>query len=143
LHRRTCSAVSSTTTNARPETEDRIDLFASHAEATVPVLSRNRQLPLTAIAEQIAPRVAATLAGHEQAPTEIEPWRTIGLPEAAERLGRSERWVRERTKDAADPLPFLRLGDGSLARSASTLTTCGRGLAVDGCRPSTRSRSRD
>lgn len=81
---------------------------------------------ITAIAEQIAPRVAAALAGHEQAPTEIEPWRTIGLPEAAERLGRSERWVRERTKDAADPLPFLRLGDGSLRFDADDVRAWAR-----------------
>lgn len=43
-----------------------------------------------------------------------ETWRTIGLDELSQRLGRSERWCRERTKDGSDPLPFIKLGDGSL-----------------------------
>jgi hypothetical protein len=67
---------------------------------------------IATFAEQLAPRVAAELAGVQAAPTEA--WRTIGLAELAERFGRSERWCRERTKDKEDPLPRLVLDGGSL-----------------------------
>jgi hypothetical protein len=63
---------------------------------------------LDELAERIAARV--TPAAATAAP---ERWQTVGLPELAEMLGRSERWCREQTKAAHDPLPFLLLGDGS------------------------------
>jgi hypothetical protein len=41
-----------------------------------------------------------------------EPWRLLSLAEAAERLGRSERWLRERVRRRE--LPVVRF-DGKLA----------------------------
>ena|SRR6266550_403007 len=65
--------------------------------------------------DDFAGRVAERLA--ELAPAAAgsspETWRTVGLPELAEMLGRSERWCRQQTKNPRDPLPYLRLGDGS------------------------------
>jgi hypothetical protein len=42
---------------------------------------------------------------------EVEPWRLLTLDEAAERLGRSPRWVRQR-KEA---IGYVRLDGGALA----------------------------
>jgi hypothetical protein len=41
-----------------------------------------------------------------------EPWRLLSLSEAADRLGRSERWLRERVR--RHEIPVVRL-DGKLA----------------------------
>lgn len=66
------------------------------------------------LAETVAPRVAAELAGGERAePVDGELWRLLGVEEAAGRLGRSSRWVRERAKRGE--LPFVRLDGGALA----------------------------
>src|SRR4051794_3432060 len=56
-----------------------------------------------ALAEELAPRVAAAIA----APASAEPWRLLDLVEAAAALGRSERWVRERVKTGALPVIHL------------------------------------
>jgi hypothetical protein len=63
-----------------------------------------------AFADELAPRIAAQLAAPEAQP-EVEPWRLLTLAEAAERLGRSERWVRQH-KDA---IGHVRLDGGALA----------------------------
>jgi hypothetical protein len=60
------------------------------------------------IAAALAPRLLAELPKAEQ-----ELWQLWDLSETARRLGRSERWVRERTKRAE--LPFVRLDGGALA----------------------------
>lgn len=69
---------------------------------------------LEALADELAPRVAAALNGQgPTAPEEPEPWRLLDLKEAAARLGRSERWVRERVKRGE--LVHVRLDGGALA----------------------------
>src|SRR4051812_1057686 len=72
---------------------------------------------LERLLDDVAERVAAklTAAGKPTAQEgQREPWRTIGLAEVAEMLGRSERWVRERAKDPLAPLPRLALDGGSM-----------------------------
>ena len=67
---------------------------------------------LDALAEELAPRVAAALNGRgPSAPEEPEPWRLFDLKEAAARLGRSERWVRQRKAQ----IGYVRLDGGALA----------------------------
>lgn len=63
------------------------------------------------LAAQLAPRVAAELG--TPASPEAEPWRLVDVEEAAARLGRSTRWVRERAKRG--DLPFVKLDGGALA----------------------------
>jgi hypothetical protein len=48
-----------------------------------------------------------------------EPWRLLSLPEAAGRLGRSERWLRERVRRG--DIAVVRL-DGKLAFELADLT---------------------
>lgn len=59
-------------------------------------------------------------------PTMVEPpsWRLLTLAEAAERLGRSERWVRDRIK--AGELPYVRLDGGAFAFELDDLQTFAR-----------------
>jgi hypothetical protein len=63
-----------------------------------------------AFADELAPRIAAQLAGPE-AQHEVEPWRLLTLDEASERLGRSPRWLRERKEQ----IGYVRLDGGALA----------------------------
>jgi excisionase family DNA binding protein len=49
----------------------------------------------------------------EPVPAEAAQWRLLDLDEAAERLGRSTRWVRERVKRG--DLPHVKLDGGALA----------------------------
>jgi hypothetical protein len=66
---------------------------------------------LEAVIDEIAERVAARL---ELAPEPAdEPWHLLNLEEAAGRLGRSTRWVRDRVK--VGELAFVRLDGGALA----------------------------
>lgn len=68
-----------------------------------------------ALAVELAPRVAAELTSlkdGEHEPVE-EPWRLLNLEEAAARLGRSPRWVREQVKRGN--LPRVRLDGAALA----------------------------
>jgi hypothetical protein len=62
---------------------------------------------LDVLADRLAERLAATAV-----PAEPEPWRLLTVREAAARLGRSERWVRERVK--AGDLATVRLDGGAL-----------------------------
>jgi hypothetical protein len=68
---------------------------------------------VAALAEELAPRLAAELAGQLPSSPVAEPWHLLDLQQAAERLGRSPRWVRERAKTGA--LPHVRLDGGRLA----------------------------
>ena len=66
---------------------------------------------LDELAERVAGRVLAEIATHSE-PTS-EPWHLLDVEEAAARLGRSGRWVRERAKRG--DLPFVKLDGGALA----------------------------
>jgi hypothetical protein len=68
---------------------------------------------IAALAEELAPRIAAELASQLPPPPAAEPWHLLDLEEAAGRLGRSTRWVRDRAKRG--DLPFVRLDGGRLA----------------------------
>ena len=83
-------------------------------------------------AEQLAPRVAAELvdrASSEHAVNgDSEPWRLLTLKDAAERLGRSERWVRERKEQ----IGYVRLDGGALAFDLDDLREFARGRRIGG-----------
>ena len=64
-----------------------------------------------ALASELAQLVAAEL--RPATPTEGEPWHLLDLDEAAARLGRSTRWVRDRVKTG--DLPHVRLDVGAFA----------------------------
>jgi hypothetical protein len=66
-----------------------------------------------AFADELAPRIAAQLADNipPAGGSAVEPWRLLTLAEAAERLGRSERWLRERKEQVG----YIRLDGGALA----------------------------
>jgi hypothetical protein len=68
---------------------------------------------VAALAEELAPRLAVELAEQFPQPATQEPWHLLDLEQAAERLGRSTRWVRERVKTGA--LAHVRLDGGRLA----------------------------
>jgi hypothetical protein len=68
---------------------------------------------VAALAEELAPRLALELAAQLPAPPAAEPWHLLDLEEAAARLGRSSRWVREKAKTGV--LPHVRLDGGALA----------------------------
>jgi hypothetical protein len=68
---------------------------------------------VAALAEELVPRLALELAAQLPPPPAAEPWHLLDLEQAAERLGRSTRWVRERAKRG--DLPFVRLDGGRLA----------------------------
>jgi excisionase family DNA binding protein len=68
---------------------------------------------VAALAEELAPLIAAELAAQVPQPATAEPWHLLDLEEAAQRLGRSKRWVRERAKTG--DLPHVRLDGGALA----------------------------
>jgi hypothetical protein len=78
-------------------------------------------------AAELAPRIAAELADREPQ-GEVEPWCLLTLAEAAERLGRSERWVRQR-KDA---IGHVRLDGGALAFRLEDLQTFAAERVVGG-----------
>lgn len=65
------------------------------------------------LAAELAPRVAAELRESLASTAVAESWRLLDVDEAAACVGRSTRWVRERTKRGE--LPFVRLDGGALA----------------------------
>jgi excisionase family DNA binding protein len=67
------------------------------------------ELLAVALAAQLAPLIS--LRGQADGPE--DDWRLLGLNEAAARLGRSTRWVRDRVK--AGELPCVRLDGGAFA----------------------------
>lgn len=85
---------------------------------------------LEAIAEQLAPRIVAQLDGRLPATAAEygEPWRLLTLKEAAARLGRSERWVRERKEQ----IGYVRLDGGALAFDVEDLQAFARERRVGG-----------
>jgi hypothetical protein len=68
---------------------------------------------VAALAEELAPRLAAELAGQVPSEPTAEPWHLLDVEEAAARLGRSTRWIRDRAK--VGDLPHIRLDGGALA----------------------------
>jgi hypothetical protein len=70
-------------------------------------------LDLTAILDTLADHVAEKVAANLPPARAPEPWRLLNVKEAAERLGRSERWIRERVKTG--DLATIRLDGGALA----------------------------
>jgi hypothetical protein len=63
------------------------------------------------LAEAIAPRVAELVAEQVTPARLEEPWRLLSVEEAAQRLGRSTRWVR----DHKDVIGWVRLDGGAFA----------------------------
>ena len=67
------------------------------------------------VVERLAPAISSELATTLEMRTSLqsEPWRLLDLEEAAQRLGRSTRWIRERVKRGE--LASVRLDGGALA----------------------------
>ena len=70
-------------------------------------------LDLEPLLDELADRVADRLRPLLAMPPAGESWRLLDVEQAADRLGRSTRWVRERAKRG--DLPFVRLDGGGLA----------------------------
>jgi Helix-turn-helix domain len=68
---------------------------------------------VAALADELAPRVAAVVAEQLPMPNEADPWRLLTLEETARRLTRSTRWVRERAKRG--DLACVKLDGGAYA----------------------------
>lgn len=81
------------------------------------------------MAEVIAGRVVERLAPMEQSNGEPD-WRLLNLEQAAERLGRSTRWVRERVRRGE--LPYVRLDGSAFAFELDDLQAFARRRRVDG-----------
>jgi excisionase family DNA binding protein len=64
------------------------------------------------LADTLAPRVADAVAARTAPVGDAEEWHLLDVGEAAARLGRSTRWVRERVKRG--DLPFVKLDGGAL-----------------------------
>jgi excisionase family DNA binding protein len=88
---------------------------------------------VTAIIDELVPRLAAELAASLPAPAVEESWRLVSLEEAAERLGRSTRWVREQVKKGG--LAYVRLDGGSLRFEVADLRRFAADHRVDACAP--------
>jgi len=65
------------------------------------------------IAEQVVDLLRPELEQLRASSPVDEPWRLLNLEDAAARIGRSTRWIRERVK--AGELPHVRLDGGALA----------------------------
>lgn len=94
---------------------------------------------VAAIAAELAPRVAEELARRESTPAAVEePWRLLTLEEAASRLGRSTRWVRDRVKRGE--LPHVKLDRGAFAFELADLQAFAeeRRVSADGARALSR-----
>jgi hypothetical protein len=90
---------------------------------------------VAAVAEEFAPRIAAELAPlvaaelpRPSASDTTEPWHLLDLPEAARRLGRSERWVRARKAE----IGYVRLDGGALAFDLADVQAFARARRVGG-----------
>jgi len=70
-------------------------------------------LDVELLLDELADRVAERLRPFMAPAPALEAWRLLDVEQAAERLGRSTRWVRERAKRGE--LPFVRLDGGALA----------------------------
>ncbi len=74
---------------------------------------------LEELLDELAERVASRIG--PAAPVAAPEWRLLSLDEAAARLGRSSRWVRDRVK--AGKLATVRLDGGALAFRLEDLQT--------------------
>jgi hypothetical protein len=124
-------------------------------EKTVGVLVRHAsRSPLERRGDPGSPRAASSPRSRSRSRRASRP-RSPATSRRRPRSNRGERSACRRPPSAwaapsagsgsarrTPPTP-CRSCDSVTARSASTPTTCGHGLAGDGCRPSTRSRSRD
>lgn len=80
------------------------------------------------IVDSIADAVAERLLSAATPPTERE-WRLLNVEEAAARLGRSTRWLRERAK--CGDVPYVRLDGGALAFEVADLQAFAAARRVD------------
>jgi predicted DNA-binding transcriptional regulator AlpA len=80
------------------------------------------------LAERVAARVLERLG--TPAGEQPEPWCLLNLEQAAQRLGRSPRWIRERVK--CGELPQVRLDGGALAFDLDDLRAFARSRRVPG-----------
>jgi excisionase family DNA binding protein len=72
-----------------------------------------------AVLDAFAVRVAELVLERLPASATEEPWHLLDVEEAARRLGRSTRWVRERVK--AGELEWVRLDGGAFAFTLAQL----------------------
>lgn len=68
---------------------------------------------VAAVADAVAERVIAALDVRATTAAEGELWHLLTTEELATRLGRSQRWIREKAKSGE--LPWIRLDGGALA----------------------------
>ena len=78
------------------------------------------------LAEEIAPRVAELVAEQVTPTSAAEPWRLLSVEEAAQRLGRSTRWVR----DHKDAIGWVKLDGGAFAFDVEDLRQFARDRRV-------------
>jgi hypothetical protein len=70
-------------------------------------------LLLDGLVDEVVARVVEELRHALRSSEPTQPWRLLDLEEAAQRLGRSTRWLRERVKRG--DLAYVRLDGGALA----------------------------
>jgi excisionase family DNA binding protein len=101
--------------NTRHQASSVIDRAVTDTDATdTATRTRVREDLFGAIISLIADEVAARLSPALAPSTAlVEDWRLLNVDEAAERLGRSTRWVRERVKRGE--LDYVKLDGGALA----------------------------
>lgn len=87
------------------------------------------RLDLDAVLDELASRVAERLHS-EPVPPAVEAWRLLDVQEAAARLGRSTRWVRERVRRGE--LARVRLDGGALAFDPDDLREFARERRIGG-----------
>jgi hypothetical protein len=71
------------------------------------------QALVAVVADELAPRIADAVGTRTAPVGEAEQWHLLDVDQAAARLGRSTRWVRERAKRG--DLPVVKLDGGALA----------------------------
>jgi hypothetical protein len=82
------------------------------------------------LVERISDRVAEKLQRDHPHDPDQQPWRLLTLEQAADRLGRSERWVRARVKEGT--LTVVRLDGGALAFELDDLRAFAQARRVGG-----------
>ena len=78
------------------------------------------------LAEEIAPRVAELVAEQVTPAQAAEPWRLLSVADAAVRLGRSAKWVREHR----DEIGWVKLDGGAFAFDVEDLRRFARARRV-------------
>jgi excisionase family DNA binding protein len=93
------------------------------------------QQSVNVVVEQLASCIAAQVVSQlPEARSETEPWHLLDVNEAATRLGRSTRWVRERAKRGE--LPFVRLDGGALSFELEDVQAFARARRISADEPS-------